>query len=68
MSGRLQDQPMVTANKCPSGKVGYLTQIGAKLALNQVRGRRKPKPGEGEWTEYFCRICRHWHLTSSREK
>lgn len=64
MSDRLQNQPMVTTAKCPSGKIGYLTRIGAKLALNQTR--RKRNPGEGEWTEYHCPRCGYWHLTSKR--
>ena len=65
MSTSLQNKPMISATKCLSGKVGYLTQIGAKLALAQAR--RKRKTGEGEWAEYFCHICRNWHLTSRRE-
>ena len=66
MSDRFQNNPMVSATKCPSGKIGYLTQIGAKLALAQTRKKRKP--GEGEWSEYFCHQCKNWHLTSQRDK
>lgn len=56
---------MISAVKCPTGKIGYLTQIGAKMAIAQVR--RKRKPGKGEWSEYWCGRCGNWHLTSQRK-
>ena len=65
VAGMNPEKPMVSASKCPSGKIGYLTIIGAKLALAQTRKKRVP--GEGEWTEYWCRACGNFHLTSNRQ-
>jgi len=58
--------PMLSNRKCPTGKVCYLTDIGAKLAIPKIRRSRKREPGKGEWQEYFCHICKCWHLTSKR--
>lgn len=48
--------------RCPSGKVRYRDDIGAKLALAQLR--RLDGPKHLERRAYRCPKCKGWHLTS----
>lgn len=49
-------------SSCPSGKVRYRDQIGAKFALAVInrRGGKKRR----EQRAYRCPTCNGWHLTS----
>lgn len=52
---------MKRAAACPTGKLRYRDQIGAKFALARIDDA---DPKRREKRAYRCPSCRGWHLTS----
>lgn len=52
----------ITGHYCPqNGKVGYLTEVAAKMALARLRSQRPSLKAT-----YYCPVpqCKMWHLSS----
>ena len=49
---------------CPSGKRQYRTRLDAEIVLALRIGRKAHRREKNELRAYWCRDCRHWHLTS----
>ena len=47
-------------------KVRFRDEIGAKLALAQIRWKDKPNRPKQETRVYKCPECHGWHLTSMK--
>jgi hypothetical protein len=45
------------------GKVRYITELGAKIALTRIHRDDE----QGERRHYRCPRCRGWHLTSEEK-
>ncbi|MHB9074631.1 MAG: hypothetical protein ACYC6G_14030 [Desulfobaccales bacterium] len=48
---------------CPSGKVGYFSQVAALFDVVTIE-RAVHRKGRYPRRAYFCTRCRRWHLTS----
>jgi len=52
--------PEARSRECRTGKRGYPGQLGAFMAIAEMRAKERP----GHLRSYRCNHCRCWHLTS----
>lgn len=52
---------------CPSGKIRYRDQLGARIALSGIR-KKRTRRDKNERAAYQCPACNGWHLTSKVPK
>lgn len=48
---------------CPSRKIRYRDEIGARIALGLIKQKRERR-AKRERSAYHCPLCAGWHLTS----
>lgn len=50
---------------CKNGKIRHRDQLAAKIAMSRVStAKSRMSAGKMERREYYCKMCRGWHLTS----
>lgn len=52
---------------CPSGKLRYHDEIGARIALASIR-QKHTRRSKGEKAFYQCPACKGRHLTSKGKR